>query len=252
MACTVEDCALLMNAAAGYDPKDPATRKLPVPDYTEALTGDVRGLRVGVPEEFFTIPLDPEVERAVRRAIEVLAGLGAEVIDVSWPMYRYAAPIATTIQLSEATAYHSDLVRRRGSEYAPAVRLLLETGFFISASDLNRAQQARTMFVRETLDLFQEVDILAGPMTPITAHPLGAAEVNVGGVMMTPRAALTQYTRPYNLSGFPALSVPCGFSEEGLPVGLQLAARPFAEETVLRAGHAYEQATEWCQRRPPL
>ena len=252
LARTVEDCALLMNATAGYDPKDPATRQVPVPDYTHALTGDVRGLRVGVPQEFFQVPLDWQVEQAVRKAIDVLADMGAVISDVSWPMYRYATPIATIIQMSEATAYHAELVRSRGAEYAPPVRLLLEAGFFISAHDLNQAQRARTMFVRETLELFREVDVLAGPMTAITAHKLGASEVTVGGTVMTPRAALTQYTRPYNLSGFPALTVPCGFSEEGLPIGLQLASRPFAEETVLRAGHAYEQASDWHKRRPPL
>ena len=252
LARTVEDCALLMNEVAGHDSNDPSSSHLPVPDYTNALTGDIRGLRVGVPREFFQVPIDPQVERAVRDAIDVLETLGAVVTDVSWSMYRYGGPIATTIQMAEATAYHADSVRTRGSEYSLPVRLLLEAGLFISASDLNQAQQARTLFARQSLDLFQDVDVLAGPVTPIAAPKIGATEVVVGGTAMTPRAALTQYTRPYNLNGFPALSVPCGFSEDGLPIGLQLAGRPFAEETVLRVGHAYEQATEWHMRRPPL
>ena len=152
------------------------------------------------------------------------------VKEVAWPMYRYATPIATIIQMAEATSYHADLVRSRGSEYAPPVRLLLEAGFFLSAPQLNRAQQARTLFVKQSLELFRDVDVLAGPMTPITAHKIGAAEVTVGATKMTPRAALTQYTRPYNLSGFPAMSVPCGFtsSQPTLPIGLQLFAKPFA------------------------
>ncbi len=252
IARTVADCALLMNATAGHDPKDPATSHAPVPDYTQALTGEVNGLRIGVPREFFDVPLDPEVEGAVRRAIAVLEEMGGVVKEVSWPMYRYATPIATIIQMAEATSYHADLVRSRGSEYAPPVRLLLEAGFFLSAPQLNRAQQARTLFVKQSLELFRDVDVLAGPMTPITAHKIGAAEVTVGATKMTPRAALTQYTRPYNLSGFPAMSVPCGFSAEGMPIGLQLGARPFAEETLLRVAHAYEQATEWHKMRPPL
>lgn len=252
LARTVADCALLMNATAGHDPKDPATRLAPVPDYTAALTGDLKGLRVGVPKEFFEAPLDPEVERAVRRAIDVLEEMGALVKEVAWPMYRYATPIATVIQMAEATSYHADLVRNRGSEYATPVRLLLEAGFFLSAPQLNRAQQARTLFVNQSLELLEDVDVLAGPMTPITAHTIGATEVTVRTTTMTTRAALTQYTRPYNLSGFPAISVPCGFSEEGLPIGLQLGARPFAEETLLRAAHAYEQATEWHKMRPAL
>ena len=249
---TVEDCALMMNAVAGRDPRDRASSAVSVPDYTAGLNGDIRGLRVGVPKEFFEAPIDPQVEGAVRAAIDVLGRLGAVVTEVSWPMYRYALPIATTIQLAEATAYHADLVRTRGAELFTPVRLLIEAGFFISAPDLNQAQRARTLFVERSLDLFREVDVLAGPMAPIVAHKIGAAEVEVGGAAMTPRAALSQYTRPYNLSGFPALSVPCGFSEDNLPIGLQLGGRPFAEETVLRVGHAYEQATEWHKRRPPL
>lgn len=252
MARTVEDCALLMNATAGHDPKDPVTSHAPVPDYTKALTGGVKGFRIGVPREFFEAPMDPVVEMAVRKAIGVLEEMGAVIKDVSWPMYRYAAPIAIVIQMAEATSYHADLVRGRGGEYATPVRLLLEAGFFISAPQLNQAQQARTMFVDRSLELFRDVDVLAGPMTPITAHKIGATEVTVGSSAMTPRSALTQYTRPYNLSGFPAISVPCGFSDAGLPIGLQLGARPFAEETLLRVGHAYEQATNWHKMRPSL
>lgn len=252
MARTVADCALLMNATAGHDPKDPVTSQAPVPDYTAALTGEIEGLRVGVPREFFEAPLDSQVENAVRRAIETLEEMGATVKDISWPMYRYATPIATVIQMAEATSYHADLVRSRGGEYATPVRLLLEAGFFLSAPQLNRAQQARTLLVNSILGLFDDVDVLAGPMTPITAHQIGATEVTVGTTTMTPRAALTQYTRPYNLSGFPAMSVPCGFSAEGMPIGLQLAARPLAEETILRAAHAYEQANQWHKMTPPL
>ena len=102
------------------------------------------------------------------------------------------------------------------------------------------------------IEALGDVDVLAGPMTPITAHKIGATEVTVGSTTMTPRAALTQYTRPYNLSGFPAMSVPCGFSAEGMPIGLQLGARPFAEEMLLRVAHAYEQATEWHKMKPSL
>ncbi len=249
---TVEDCATVMNIVAGHDPNDPAAVTVPVPDYTSALPNDLKGVRVGVPEEFFQVPLDPQVEAAVRTAVHVLEELGAQVSPISWPTYPLSIPIATTIQLAEATSYHKDLVRTRGDEYYPPVRLLLEAGFFISATELNQAQRARTFFVRESLKLFEEVDVLAGPMTPVTAHPIGTTEVEVGGTPMTPRAALTQYTRPYNLSGFPALTVPCGFSREGLPIGLQLGARPFNEEMVLRAGYAYQQATDWHTRRPPL
>ena len=252
MTRTVEDCALVMNAVAGYDPKDPASANVPVPDYSRALTGDIKGLRVGVPKEYFEVPVDPQVEQAVRKAISLLGELGATVTEVSWPIYHQAAPISTTILMGESTACHSELVRTRGPQLAPAVRLRIEAGFFISAADYLQAQRARALFNRQSRDLLNEVDILAGPMAPITAHMIGATEVQVGDGTMGSIPALTQYSRPFNMNGFPAITVPCGFSEEGLPIGLQLAGRPFDEETVLRTAHAYEQATEWHTRRPPL
>ena len=252
MTRSVEDCALVMNAVAGYDPNDPASANVPVPDYTRSLTGDIRGLRVGVPREYFEVPVDPQVEAAVRKAIDVLGELGATVTEVSWPMYLHAPPISSTILMAEAAAYHSKMVRTHGPQLYPPVRLRIEAGLFISGAEYIRAQQARTLFDRQSRDLFKEVDILAGPMVPITAHAIGATEVQVGDTVMGSIPALTQYTRPFNLNGFPAVTVPCGFSDNGLPIGLQLAGRPFDEETVLRAGHAYEQATEWHTRRPPL
>ena len=252
MTRTVEDCALVMNAVAGYDPKDPASANVPVPDYTRALTGDIRGLRVGVPKEYFEVPVDPQVEQAVRKAIDMLGELGATVTEVSWPMYLHAMSISTTVLMPEATAYHSKLVRGRGAQLSPPVRLRLEAGFFISGPDYVQAQQARTAFNRQSLALLNEVDVLAGPTEPIFAHRIGATSVKVGDTMLGSTPALTQYTRPFNLNGFPAITVPCGFSEEGLPIGLQLGGRPFDEETVLRAAHAYEQATEWHKKRPVL
>ena len=252
MTRSVEDCALVMNAAAGYDPKDPASIDLPVPDYTKALTGDVRGLRVGVPKEYFEVPVDPQVEAAVRGAIDLLKELGATVTEVSWPMYHYAAPISNAIIAGEVSAYHRERIRTRAAEIAPAVRLRIEAGLFVSGSDYVQAQQARTIFDRQSRDLLNEVDILVGPTEPITAHRIGDARVQVGDTTMGSTPALTQFTRPFNINGFPAITVPCGFSDDGLPIGLQLAGRPYDEETVLRAAHAYEQATDWHKRRPPV
>ena len=252
MCRTVEDCALVMNALAGYDPKDPASANVPVPDYTQALTGDIRGLRIGIPKEYFEAPVDPQVEQAVRKAIEQLAEMGAIVTEVSMPMFHQTAPISTTILYSEATAYHRNLVLSKGSQYAAPVRLRVESGFFISGEQYLRAQQARALFTNQTRELLNEVDLLVGPMEPITAHPIGATEVQIGDKTVGSVPALTQYTRPFNLNGFPAMTVPCGFSDEGLPIGLQLAGRPFDESTVLQAGYAYEQNTEWHKRRPPV
>ena len=119
MTRTVEDCALVMNAVAGYDPKDPASADVPVPDYAAALTRDIVGLRVGVPREYFEYPLDPQVEAATRKAIDTLRELGASVTEVSWPMYRYAMAISNTILMAEATAYHSKVIRASGPQLDP-------------------------------------------------------------------------------------------------------------------------------------
>jgi len=252
MARTVEDCALVMNATAGYDANDPASARIAVPDYTKALTGDIKGLRVGILKEFFEAPLDPEVGELVRRAIGVLRDLGATITEVSWPMFEYSTAIAGIIQMAEATAYHRDLIKTRGKDLMPMVRLRLESGFFISGVDYVQAERARTLFYRQSLDLFDKADLVCGPSVPVPACKIGTREVEMGTTRLGVIAALTQYTRPFNLNGFPAISVPCGFTKGGLPVGLQLAGKPFDEEDVLRAAHAFEGATEWHKRRPPL
>jgi len=249
---TVEDCALILNAAAGYDPNDPASLRLPVPDFTRALTADVKGLRIAVPREYFEVPVDSQVKEAVWKAIRKLEELGARVSEVSWPIYHQAMAIAGTIQLVEAAAYHRDLIKAHGSRIDPLVRMRLEAGFFISGLDYVQAQRARTLFYRESLHVLRDADLLAGPTVPVTAFKIGTTEMKVGNVSMKVIPLLTQYTRSFNLNGFPAVTVPCGFSKEGLPIGLQLAGRPFDEETVLRAAHAYEQATDWHYRRPPI
>jgi len=250
MTRTVEDCALVMNAVAGYDPQDPSSADRSISDFTQSLMENMRGLRVGVPKEFFEDPIDSEVEHLVGSAIELLGKLGATIHETSWPLYHESKAIASTILMAEATAYHSQLMKRQGSHLDPKVRLRLEAGLLISAVDYLQAQRARRLFYQQSCDLFKKVDLLAGPTVPITACNIGTEEVQIGNTLLGVIPLLTQYTRPYNLNGFPAITVPCGFSKNGLPVGFQLAGKPFDEAMVLRAAFAYEQATEWHQRRP--
>ena len=252
MVRTVEDAALTLNAIAGYDPKDVASAQVEVPDYTTALTGEARGLRVGVPKEYFEAPLDPQVAQAVKSAITLLEGLGATVTEVSFPMFSLSQAISGAILMAEAAANYRDLLAREGDKLYPPVRLRLEAGLFITATDYLRAQQARAQFNRQARQLLQQVDLLAGPTVPVTAPKLLETQVQTGEQWVGTTSALTQYNRPYNLTGFPAISIPCGFSDTGMPIGLQLAGRPFDELTVLRAAHAYEQATDWHKRRPPV
>ena len=252
MTRTVEDAAITMNVIAGHDPKDVASAKVDIPDYTSALTGDIKGLRIGIVKEYFETPLDPQVRKAVMDAIGLLESMGAEVKEVSYPMFNQSQAISSTVLMSEATAYHRDLLEKDGHQIYEPVRQRLEAGLFISAAEYLRAQQARPIFDNQGRRLLDDVDLLAGPTEPVTAPRIMASKVMAGEQEVGVVGALTQYTRPYNINGFPAISVPCGFSDENMPIGLQLAGKPFDELTVLRAAHAYEQATDWHTRRPSV
>ena len=249
---STEDCALVMNAIAGYDPKDPASADVQVPDYTKALTGDIRGVRIGLPKEYFEAPLDSQVYRSIQEAIGVLSDLGATITEVSLPLYTYCETISGIILMAEAAACHKDLARINGAKLNWPLRLRLESGLFLPAVDYIQAQQARSLFTDQSLGLLKEVDLLLSPTVPITASLIGEIELQVGSAKMGVIAAHTQYNAVYNLNGFPSITVPCGFSKQGLPIGLQLAGRPFDESKVLQVAHAYEQTTDWNNRRPSL
>jgi len=251
MAKTVEDVALLLQAMAGFDAKDPGSAPYPVPDYTAALSGDVRGLRLGIPQEYFFEMIDPEVEAAVHQAIEVMRGLGATVHQVSWPSLRYATLAALIIVLVEASAFHDTWIRTRPQDYQPDVALRLKWGLLVPASAYVKAQRLRALMCQEVTQLWPQVDILVTPATMMAAPQPGETQVRMGNRQMSTREALLRPMRPFNLTGLPALSIPCGFTAAGLPIGLQIAGKPFDEATVLRMGHAYEQHTDWHRRQPP-
>lgn len=250
MARTVEDCAIIMNAVAGFDPNDPTSVSLPVPDYTQALRKEIKGFRLGVIKEAIDLPIESQVRESFWKAVDKLVDLEAIVSELSFPIYNYGSSIASIIQMAEATAYYSELIKKHGDRIYPPVRLRLESGIFISANEYIQAQRARTLFCRQSLDLFKEVDLLLTPTLPTVAFPIGTSSVKIGEQKLNVVSLLTQYTRPFNLNGFPAITIPCDFSENQLPIGLQMIGRPFEEETLLRVAYAYEQATEWHLKRP--
>ena len=252
MTRTVADCAMVLSAIVGADDRDPWMARRPVEDYAEALTGEVKGLRIGLVKEFFELPIDPEVRDAVHKSMDVLDELGAIVEDVSWPMYLEATAASTAVLVADTASSLRDLVMEHGDKVDSPVRSRIESGMFIPVTKYIRAKQASTLINKESYDLLSGVDILAGPTAPITAPEIAQQMVDVGGTEMPKGAAVLQYTRVYNLNGLPTISVPCGFSEAGLPIGLQLAGRAFDEATVLQVAHAYEQATSWHKRRPPV
>ncbi|HSF33926.1 MAG TPA: amidase [Candidatus Tectomicrobia bacterium] len=252
MARTVEDVALLLQTMAGYDVKDPSSAPHPVPDYAGALSGDVRGLRIGIPREYFFEMIDAEVEAAVRQAIAVIEGSGASVHEVSWPSLRYVTLAALIIVLAEASAFHDAWIRTRPQDYHPDIALRLKWGLLLPASAYAKAQRLRMLMCRDVAQLWRQVDILVTPATMMAAPRAGEAQICLGNRQMSTREAILRLMRPFNLTGLPAISVPCGFTSTGLPIGLQIAGKPFDEATVLRVAHAYEQSTDWHRRRPPM
>ena len=252
MTRTVADAALLLQVLAGHDPADPSTAAVPVPEYRRALEGEIRGLRLGLPKDLFFERLDPEVRAAVLAAARSLEGLGASVEEVPLPRIAHAGPASFAIIAAEATAYHEPYLKIRAAEYGADVRARLTTGQFVLATQYLKAQRARQVIRAEVDATLRQVHALLFPTTPIPAPPLEARGVTVDGLTEDVRGWLIRCTRPINVTGHPALSVPCGFTSGGLPIGLQLVGRYFDEATLLRIGHAFEAVSPTRDRRPPL
>ncbi|WP_031032214.1 amidase [Streptomyces albus] len=239
---TVEDAGLVLSALAGHDPRDPASLDMPAGDYRPGDGTDLTGLRVGVPRTYYFDHVDPEVEAAVRQAVEQLRSLGAHPVEVDIPMTRYVQATQWGLMVPEATAYHERTLRAVPDLYQADVRILLEAGELMPVGDYLRAQRSRTLMQQEWARLLEEVDVVAAPTVPVTA--VKADEETVTWPDGTVEAVSDAYVRlsaPANITGVPALSVPAGHDAAGLPIGLQLLARPLAERLLLRVGHAYEQ-----------
>ena len=250
---TVEDCALMLNAIAGYNPLDPASADVPVQDYTKAINDGSRPLRIGVPKEDVWDGVDPEIQAAVRTAIETMAGSdNTSVVDVSIPLLPTCGDLATSLMGAEAITSHGELLKEHASSLDPKMRPRLERGLGVSAVDYINAQKARAALSRQVKIVLEEVDLLAFPTTAIVAPTRGTDEVEIEGIKVPVLGALARLNRLGNLTGLPAVSVPCGFSKQGLPIGLQLVGRLFDEATLLRAANAYEQATDWHKIHPSL
>jgi aspartyl-tRNA(Asn)/glutamyl-tRNA(Gln) amidotransferase subunit A len=239
MTRTVADAALLLEAIAGHDPADATSARRPVPAYSTLLEGGVRGLRLGIPREFFWEAVHPEVEAAAWRTVTGLEREGAEVKEVSLPLLEHAAAAQSLLICSEAAAYHRSTLRARSEDYGRSVLLRLAQGLFIPAADYLDAQRARRLVRRGFLECLEDVDALLTPAVPVPAPLIGQERVSVGGLTAAPQYFMVRNTFAFNLTGLPAVTVPCGLAE-GLPVGLQIAGRPWEEATVLRVGKTVE------------
>lgn len=252
LARTVGDCAVTLGALAGHDPRDPGSADVPVADYTAELELGVRGLRIGVPRNFFFEHVEPEVAANVRAAIALLEQEGAELVDVTVPMADMIASIEFGLCMPEASAYHRSMLRERAHLYEPDVRTFLEAGMMIPAVDYIAALRQRTLMQAQWAKMFEGLDALIGPAVAAVSMRRDQASITwPDGTEENASGVYVRLSAPANVTGTPSVSVPCGFGRGGLPTALQVMGRPFGEARILRIARAYERATDWHTRQPP-
>jgi len=241
MARTVADTADILSLLAGFDPEDPGSVNVPEEDYAAGLEDGVAGLRIGIPETFFYERCDPEILAHTEAVKRHLRDKGAELVPVTFPDMTQTRTVSLTIQMPEALSAHSTHLRERGELYGEDFRAGLAVGQCILAEQYIRAKRFIARYRQETSLIFRDVDLVLTPATPIIAPKLGQSHVTVGGVREPVGNAVTRYSTFFNMTGHPAISVPCGMHSEGLPVSVQLVGRYFEEALLLRAAHAIER-----------
>jgi aspartyl-tRNA(Asn)/glutamyl-tRNA(Gln) amidotransferase subunit A len=266
---TVADCAAMFQATAGYDRRDSTSLDALVSDFEASLTGDIIGLRVGVPREYFVEGIQPDVESAVRAAVDKIADLGAEIIEISLPHTRYALPVYYLIAPAEASANLArydgvrygqriigsdviDTLKQTRALFGPEVKRRIMLGTYALSAGYyeayyGRALKARTLIKNDFRAAFEKVDVIATPTSPTTAFKIGERTADPLSMYLA-----DVFTLSVNLSASCGISLPCGFDGEGLPIGLQLIGDTLQEETILNAAFAYERATDWGSHSPVL
>ena len=251
MTRVVEDAVHMLQAIAGYDPKDPTSINVPVPEYGNALREDVRGMVIGVPRDFIALcreKTSPEILQMVDEAIGELESFGARIQNVSLPTLKYATQANAVIYYNEHYAGHREEAKTAIKTGATARRARIYFGVLTGSADYLQAQRIRSQLKRECAEVFQKVDVLALPCQTSTAPKFEEVDA-----LDTLRKHLApEYHAPFNLAGLPAISIPCGFSRANLPVALQLVGKPFDELAVLRAAYTYQQHARWYEKRPPI
>jgi aspartyl-tRNA(Asn)/glutamyl-tRNA(Gln) amidotransferase subunit A len=244
MARRTRDVALLFQVIAGYDPEDPASIDMGVPDYGVQLMGGVRGWRIALADNEFFSKGDEQVLSAVEQAAEVFAGLGANIEKVAFPGAFEAAKNNGLMVASDAAAFHRQRLEEEWQKFGADIRQRLETGAAYTSSDYILARRSQVVLRRGFEEFFREYDLLLTASTPITAPPIEGEDA------VSQAATLTRFTAPFNFTGLPAISLPCGMTDQGLPIGMQLVARPWGEVSLLRAAQAFEGATDWHLKHP--
>jgi aspartyl-tRNA(Asn)/glutamyl-tRNA(Gln) amidotransferase subunit A len=244
LTASVADAALVLQALAGYDAADTTTPDVSVTDYSSGLNDTLKSLRVGVPRSYFFVDLDPEVASAMEHALQGLQTLVGEMKEVHLDV-----PADRTLQAAEAYAYHAENVAKTPELYQAETVRRIKSGENVSAADYIRCRRELEQSRRRISRIFAEIDVLVTPTTPIPAPAIAKLKADPAALRPA-ELKLLRNTRPFNVWGLPAISLPCGFNQSGMPIGLQIAGPHWREDIVLRLAHAYEQATAWHKRHP--
>lgn len=250
---TVKDSALILQAIAGHDPNDATTSHRRVPDYLDGIGDGVKGMRIGVPENHCYDPVEDAVREALEASLEVYRALGAEIVPLQAEGIELANRFANVVMATEAATYHSKWIRERPDDYGAQTLSRLLPGLYYSGTRYIEGLNLRAAILETFCSaVFDKVDMLHAPVIPVEIPRIDETDVGAKPGYMTSIASITHNTRAINYLGLPTVSVPCGFTPNGLPTGFQLIGRPFDEKTLLRAGHAYECETRWCDQAPEL
>ncbi|MCY7371604.1 MAG: amidase [Polaromonas sp.] len=253
LARSVEDCALIMGAIAGADPLDPTASHHPVPDYMAQLSRPIKGLRIGTAKRYFYDAIDDEIESLISASLQHYARLGAEIVEVDLPDMEPWSHAAAMIIAAEAGAAHANWLRSRPQDYSDQVRARLELGLAIPATTYIESLRLRGVALQQfSKAVFGQVDLFHAPSVSFQTPTIAETDVGGGAAMAKVMTTVTRLTRPGNFLGLPCLSVPAGFTRSGMPTAMQLIGRQFGEATLFAAGHAYQQATAWHLKAPPL
>lgn len=250
---TVADAAVCLNALAGYDPRDPGSVDIPTEDYTTALGKDVKGLRIGVPTNYYFENCDPEVEAAVRAAIDMFAAEGAIITEIEIPYADQIMPVEFALCMPESSEYHRTMLRANPDLYTDDVRTFLEAGEMMPATRYVQALRVRNLMQQAWAKMYDDIDLIVAPAVPSPATKVGQETVDWGnGVEEPVTPVFVRLSAPANVTGLPSIATPCGFTTAGLPVAFQAIARPFEEATSIRLCDAYQRMTDWHSHHPKL
>ena len=252
MTRNVADSGLMLNAISGYDHQDPSSVDVPTKNFNSMLEDGITSMRIGIPDEYFFDILDPDVRRAFDDAVKILEKLGADINRISVPILERSLSISGPIMMAEAAAVHSMNIRNHPDQIGTDVLDRLQSSSLLPATDYVVAQNARSLFNNELSKIMSEFELLLVPSVPIGAPKFSSVETTIDGAKHETTSLLPRLTRPFNICGLPTITVPCGLSNAGMPLGIQFAGRVFSEDTVLKAAYAFEQATDWHNQHPPI